>query len=385
MPADFHPLLADSNGKRPAREAAEGHARMTTSLERNERPDPLAELAELANLVARVRAPVEAELARTLDEAKARAASAGPRAHDVVAGLAALATRGGKRLRAVLVAAAYEACDGEGGASRVTLAGVAVELLQAYLLIHDDWMDQDDVRRGGPSVHVALRGVLGDARLGDVAAILAGDYGSALAQSTLLRTPVAPDRLLEAARVFGRIQEDVVTGQVLDVLDVAGPVEVKHDLKTGSYTVRGPLALGAALAGASADARSTLDRFAAPLGVAFQLRDDLLGTFGDAKATGKPVGTDLREGKRTALVEEAEKDRDASRLLARVLGVEDAADDEVAALVARLVACGAKDRVEARIDALLDGARTALAESSFSAHARVVLGGAARALASRET
>jgi geranylgeranyl diphosphate synthase, type I len=371
-----------SAAARSSRDVEESPARMTASPH-----DSVEAQKEFFQLAARVRAEVEAELARTLDEAKARAQAAGPRAHDVVAALAELATRGGKRLRAVLVAAGYEACAGQGGATTVTLAGVAVELLQAYLLIHDDWMDQDDVRRGGPSVHAHLRGVLGDARLGEVAAILAGDYGSALAQSTLMRVPLPAERVLEAARVFARIQEDVVTGQVLDVLDVgaaAGPVEVKHDLKTGSYTVRGPLALGAALAGASPAARATLDRFAAPLGIAFQLRDDVLGTFGDAKATGKPTGTDLREGKRTALVEEAEKDRDASRLLARVLGVADAPDHEVAALVARLVACGAKARVEARIDGLLAEAGATLDASQFTAHARAVLGGAARALASRE-
>ena len=344
--------------------------------------------SDWTGLALRVRADVETALAATFDDAKARARSAGPRAHDVVRALAELATRGGKRLRAVLVAAGYEACGGEGGASRVILAGVAIEVLQAYLLVHDDWMDQDDVRRGGPSVHASLRVVLGDTRLGDVAAILAGDYGVGLAQSTLLRVPLPAERVLEAAKVFARIQEDVVTGQVLDVLDVghaSGPVEVKHDLKTGSYTVRGPLALGAALAGASAEARKTLDGFASPLGVAFQLRDDLLGTFGDAKSTGKPIGTDLREGKRTALVCEAEKDRDASRLLARVLGVADAPDDEVAALVARLEACGARARVETRIAGLLAEARAVLAASAFSAHARAVLEGAASALASRES
>jgi geranylgeranyl diphosphate synthase, type I len=385
VPADLNPLLAllPADETRP-RHVADAHALMTLTSD----TPPTDRSTAFRELALRVRADVEAALAATFDEAKTRAQAAGPRAHDVVAALAELATRGGKRLRAVLVAAGYEACDGEGGAATVTLAGVAIEVLQAYLLVHDDWMDQDDVRRGGPSVHASLRVVLADTRLGDVAAILAGDYGVGLAQSTLLRVPLPAERVLEAAKVFARIQEDVVTGQVLDVLEVghaSGSVEVKHDLKTGSYTVRGPLALGAALAGAPVAARKTLDGFAAPLGIAFQLRDDLLGTFGDAKATGKPIGSDLREGKRTALVEEAEKDRDASRLLARVLGVADAPDDEVAALVARLEACGARARVETRIAGLLTEARAVLAASTFSAHARAVLEGAASALASRES
>jgi geranylgeranyl diphosphate synthase type I len=246
---------------------------------------------------------------------------------------------------------------------------------------------------------------MGDARLGDAAAILAGDFGSGMAQEALLSVDVAPARVLEAARVFARIQEDVVRGQLLDVVgsldpvrtpggacdersessdgDVNAQVEMKHDLKTVSYTVRGPLAMGAALAGASPARVDALDRFARPLGVAFQLRDDLLGVFGDGAATGKPVGSDLREGKRTALVAAAMEDREASRLLPRVLGVSDAPDEEVHALVRRIEASGAKGRVEARIDALVAEARVALDGAPFDEGARDVLSGAAAALGDR--
>jgi geranylgeranyl diphosphate synthase type I len=287
-------------------------------------------------------------------------------------------------LRAVVLAAAYEACRGEGGAERVGKAGVALELLQTYLLIHDDWMDQDEVRRGGPSVHAALRKSLGDTRLGDASAILAGDYGAGLALGALLAVDAPPARLLEAARAFARIQEHVVRGQLLDLLDSSEDVEVKHDLKTGSYTVRGPLAMGAALAGASDEQKEALERFGRPLGIAFQLRDDLLGVFGDPSATGKPTGSDLREGKRTALVVAVRGDRDAERLLPRVLGVSDAPDEEVQALIARIVASGAKAKVEARIDALVGEAREVVARAPFAADARVVLLGLAKALGDRE-
>ena len=117
--------------------------------------------------------------------------------------------------------------------------------------------------------------------------------------------PLAPERVIEAGRAFARVQREVIIGQLIDLRGApasAEQVESMHDLKTGSYTVRGPLAIGAILAGASAEQRAALDRFAAPLGVAFQLRDDLLGTFGDPRATGKPAGNDVRRGKRTALV-----------------------------------------------------------------------------------
>jgi geranylgeranyl diphosphate synthase type I len=192
---------------------------------------------------------------------------------------------------------------------------------------------------------------------------------------------------VEAARALARMQVDVVRGQVIDLRASAADaraVEAMHDLKTASYTVRGPVAVGAALAGASADRVEALARFASPLGVAFQLCDDVLGVFGDPSATGKPAASDLRRGKRTALVVEVERDAEARRLLPRVLGVEDASDDEVDALVRRIVASGAKSRVEQRIDALMQEARAALASVDLAESGRAVLAHAITALARRE-
>ncbi len=302
--------------------------------------------------------------------------------HDAVRGLV---MRGGKRLRAVLLAAAYVGCGGA-RASDVAMGGVSLELLQAYLLIHDDWMDDDEVRRGGPSVHAMMRERFGSAREGDAAGVLAGDYAAALAHEALLEVAARPEHLLAAARELARVEADVTCGQLLDLrasADSPAAVEAVHALKTASYTVRGPLVMGAALAGASAARQSELARFATPLGVAFQLRDDLLGTFGDAAATGKSVGGDLRKGKRTAIVAEVEADPDARRLLDRVLGVEDAGDDEVNALVARIVASGARARVEARLAVLARQASGALVEMNLTEDARSVLRGAVTALTER--
>ena len=296
-----------------------------------------------------------------------------------------LATRGGKRVRAVLLRATYEAC---GGASTVATALIAIELLQTYLLIHDDWMDDDDVRRGGPSVHAMLRERFGSSRDGDVAGVLAGDYAAALALEALSETPVAAERVTEAVREFARIQASVIIGQLIDVRAAAkgAPgVEAMHDLKTGSYTVRGPVALGAILAGASPDVRAALDAFARPLGVAFQLRDDLLGTFGDPAATGKPQGSDIRQGKRTSIIAELESSPLAQPLLARAHGVRDAAAGEVEALVACMVSSGAKARVEARLAVLLSQARAALLSAGLAAPRVLVLQGAIAALGERET
>jgi geranylgeranyl diphosphate synthase type I len=355
-------------------------------------------VATFPELVARVRASVEARLSVLLDEAVGAMRPCGPDAVAAVDALRGLCLRGGKRFRPVLVAAANEACGGKalledgGGASEpVVLAGAAIELLQAYLLIHDDWMDGDDVRRGGPSVHAMLRGAYGDIAAGDAAAILAGDYASALAQQALFAMPLPGDRVVEAGRAFARVQREVIAGQLVDLRGtpstghpLAG-VESMHDLKTGSYTVRGPLAIGAILAGATPEQRAALDRFASPLGVAFQLRDDLLGTFGDPKTTGKPAGNDLRRGKRTALVAALADDAGAQPLLERVLGVAEASDAAVAAVVARMETSGARARVEARLRELLAAAERELASAPLGALGKGWLHGAVRALGERDS
>jgi len=279
--------------------------------------------------------------------------------------LSGLALRGGKRMRAALVGAGYVACGGEGSWRAATSAMLAIELLQAYLLVHDDWMDDDDVRRGGPTVHVAMRAHFGSASLGDASAILAGDLACGFAQEALLESSAPPPRLLAAARAFARIQVDVVRGQMAEMAAVTGrpapPVETIHALKTASYTVEGPLALGAALAGADADRVAELSRYGRPLGVAFQLRDDLLGIFGDAAATGKPVGNDIRQGKRTSLVAAMEGDAVAAPVLARAFGRSDASAEDVAAVMRAMETSGARDRVEARLGRLLAESRDALA------------------------
>ncbi len=344
------------------------------------------------------KAAVDADLTRWLG---ARAADARRHADDVgvvADAVLALSTRGGKRVRAVLLAATFEACVDHGrhagtepareGSSPVGMALVAIELLQTYLLIHDDWMDDDDVRRGGPSVHALLRDKFGSSRAGDVAGVLAGDYAAALALEALSETPVAAERVTDAVREFARIQTNVIIGQLIDVRAGAKgtvAVEAMHDLKTGSYTVRGPVAIGAILAGASPDLRASLDAFARPLGVAFQLRDDLLGTFGDPSQTGKPHGSDIRQGKRTALIAELETLPQAPPLLARAHGVHDASAGDIEALVAFMISSGAKARVEARLAFLLNQAETALLRSGLEPSRLLVLRGAIAALGERHT
>ncbi|MFO0676054.1 MAG: polyprenyl synthetase family protein [Polyangiaceae bacterium] len=337
--------------------------------------------------LARVRAAVDDVLRRTLETSTSRATELGGTLPRVVASLAALTMRGGKRFRAGLLVGSYEACGGEGGVDAVVDAAAALEFLQVYMLVHDDWMDGDELRRDGPSVHADLRRAFGDTALGDASAILAGDFASALAQRLLGSVRVDGARLLRAQAEFARIQEDVVFGQLLDMhagAADAASVERMHQLKTGSYTVRGPLAMGALLAGASESALRSLERFAEPLGVAFQLRDDLLGAFGSSERTGKPSGSDFRQGKRTSLVIEVEGDERGRALLAQVFGRANAPDSDVDALRLRMVECGAKNRVEARLEQLLDEARARLRTCRLTDSGTRFFEGAVDALGERE-
>jgi geranylgeranyl diphosphate synthase type I len=304
---------------------------------------------------------------------------------DVVAMASAardLTLRGGKRYRAALLIAAYEGVRPSAPLGPAFAAGAALELFQSYLLIQDDWMDGDLVRRGGPSVHAALTGVFGGTELGNASAILASDLTWNLALETLAALDAPPERALRVIQRFCRMHEDVVVGQELDLLGRTEDVEAMHALKTGSYTVRGPLALGAELGGGSAETIAALERYAAPVGVAFQLRDDLLGTTASASATGKAVGGDLRAGKRTAVMAEAVRRANAaeSKAIERVFGRADASDEAVGEAMAALEACGAHRAVAERLDELCREAAELAERLPISERAQELLLGAALTL-----
>jgi geranylgeranyl diphosphate synthase type I len=341
---------------------------------------------DFRRFVADVRGHVDALAAAWLDARMREVRLQGADVEAAAEAVRSLVLRGGKRMRAVLLAASYEACGGEGGSAAVAPVGVAVELLQAYLLVHDDWMDGDDVRRGGPSVPAMMRERF-EARRSEFVSVLAGDLASAWSTRALLDADIAPARLLSAAREFARMAEDVVKGQILDVAEAAHDpraVEAMHALKTASYTVRGPVLMGAALAGAPAQVVAGLTAFAEPLGVAFQLRDDVLGVFGDPRTTGKPAGSDLRCGKRSAVVVEATGDPDFAAIVAPVLGRHDVPQAALAAAIGQLAASGVQGRVEARIAAKAREAREALGGVDLVARGRALLAQAIVAMTERD-
>ncbi len=201
---------------------------------------------------------------------------------------------GGKRLRPAFCYWGHRAA-GAADAAPIVRAAAALELLHTFAIVHDDVMDDSPRRRGVPSSHVHLaeqhrrRGMVGDhERYGRSVAILAGDLAAVLADHLLVDSGFAPDALLPALERYDRMRTEMAVGQLLD-LGGAGHTDERTarrvaSLKTGSYTVEGPLLIGVALAGGSPDVAACLSRYGRPLGQAFQLRDDIL----DGDAAGPP-------------------------------------------------------------------------------------------------
>lgn len=316
-----------------------------------------------------VRERVDVILERFLRE-KVRAARAlSPELEVVVNAAAALTLRGGKRVRPALAVAGFASVAPLVDLDAVCDAAASFELLQTFLLIQDDWMDRDDVRRGGPSVHALLRASFDEHRAASVA-ILASDLSCAWAFEVLSSARFDRARVAQAIGAMHAMIEEVVLGQYLDVIG-SREVELVHRLKTAGYTVRWPLRLGALLGGASPAQLEALDAVALPLGIAFQIRDDLLGTFGEPSVTGKPAASDLRSGKETAIVAEARASLGASwPAFTQVLGRADADDAAIASARALLVESGVRARVESLLATKIEAALSALGAASLLENGR---------------
>jgi len=306
---------------------------------------------------------------------------------------------GGKRLRPAFC---YWGARGAGapGSDDLVAATASLELFQACAIIHDDVMDGSDTRRGRPAVHRRFAALhrteawQGDPEaFGAGAAILLGDLCLAWSDEMLATSGLPAEALGRGDRVFAEMRSELMGGQYLDLLEQArGGGSVERALrvaryKSAKYTIEKPLHLGARLAGAGQDVMDGYSGYGLPLGEAFQLRDDLLGVFGDPDATGKPAGDDLREGKRTALVAMALEAATPAQagVVRRHLGDPHLGDDGVAQLREVLVDTGACGRVESLVGELLDDALVALAAAPVADDARGVLEQLAYAATSRTT
>lgn len=232
-----------------------------------------------------------------LTEVLAARRNALPEASPLIDAIEAVIVAGGKRLRPAFCYWGFRAA---GGADRPEIVDVAasLELLHTFAIVHDDIMDAAPERRGAPSVHAAH---------GVDFALLVGDLALVLADDLFMSSGFTPEELGRGFGCYSRMRQEVIAGQLLD-LEASRSTDVTEEqarhiavLKSGRYSVEEPLFIGAVLSGASDQLLEQLARVAAPLGEAFQLRDDLLGTFGTGATTGKPVDSDIREGKRNIL------------------------------------------------------------------------------------
>lgn len=309
---------------------------------------------------------------------------------------------GGKRLRPAFC---YWGWRGAGGdASDPALddaairAAASLEFLQGCALIHDDVMDGSDTRRGRPAVHHRFAGLhRGAAWLGSPetfgvgAAILLGDLCLSWADQVLLTSGMPADALHRAKTIYDEMRTELMAGQYLDLLEQArGGGSIERALrvvqyKSAKYTIERPLHIGAALAGATPEVHAAFTAYGLPLGEAFQMRDDVLGIFGDPKETGKPAGDDLREGKRTVIIATAlDRATDAQAAVVRThLG--DPALDDAGLEALRTIICdtGALAFAEEQITLRLDEALAAAASPRIDPVAQGFLTELAHAATSR--
>ncbi len=310
---------------------------------------------------------------------------------------ARVSVSGGKRLRAAFCWWGHLAVAPAEDEGPLTRACAALELLHASALVHDDYMDASDVRRGRPATHRLFTdqhrndGWRGDSeQYGAAAAILLGDLLLSWSDELLRTCGLPVQRVLDALGYFDLTRSEVVMGQFLDVsVQARGASDVDLAMKvlrykSAKYSIERPLNIGAALAGADETTQRALSRFGLPLGEAFQLRDDLLGVFGDPDVTGKPAGDDLSEGKRTVLVAHAltRAEPEDAQLLDAALGT-DLTGADVTRLQQIIDSSGARRAVEDAITRLTGQALRALDEAPIEDTARRVLRQLAQAATQR--
>ena len=343
------------------------------------------------------------QLREYLRDRRSDAAYIGPDYAELTAALEEFVLRGGKRLRPAFAYWGWRAvADDDANPADPAMLRLfsALELLHACALVHDDVIDASATRRGLPTVHRLFSEKHGSSKwhgsseqFGISAAILLGDLALVWADDIVATSDLPADAQARVRRVWSAIRTEVLGGQYLDIVaESSGAESVASAMtvniyKTASYTISRPLQFGAAAAADRPDVLAAFHELGTSLGVAFQLRDDVLGVFGDPAVTGKPSGDDLRSGKRTVLlaeaVERAEKvDPVAAKLLRTSIGTE-LSDTQVKELCLVIESVGALAAVEGRIDSLTRRSLEILTAAPIDARAKVGLAELARLAANR--
>lgn len=298
--------------------------------------------------------------------------------------IAVLLRAGGKRFRPAFCYWGYRAALGTNSKAIVKVSA-ALELLHTFALVHDDIMDASEERRGLPTVHV---------RLGIGTALLVGDLALVLADDLFMRSGFEPDALNRAFESYSRMRKQVIVGQHME-LGLTGRIEVDEEeirlvarMKSGRYSIKEPLLIGASLGSETARVTPVLNEFGELLGEAFQIRDDLLGTFGEREEVGKPVDSDIREGKKNILfartvrlLEGPEKEFFVSHWG----GGEDLSAEDIERIKALIVASGGLAASEHLLEELNGKAMDALEGIDLNSEARGALTALAKSATSRSS
>lgn len=312
-----------------------------------------------------------AELQKWFDHQRQSAVGIDPAACDLVEAIAGLSISG-KRLRAQLLYWGWRAAGGDPLSVIPVQAAAGIELFQTAALIHDDVIDRSDTRRSMPSVHKQLEEIHSQngwdqdpAHFGISAAVLIGDLALTWSEQVFSRALALAGYPEKAAEDFHRMRTEVMIGQYLDVhAEVAAaqvPLEDAYHralqilrFKSAKYSAEHPVVLGFLLAGGTDEKVEQYREFALALGEAFQIRDDVLGIFGDPTTTGKPAGDDLREGKRTVVIAVHMQLADTTQksAVSQVLGNAEATDAQIAGARTAITSSGALHTVEQAIQQL---------------------------------
>jgi len=343
--------------------------------------------ADITDLLEQYQEQINARLAWFFDAKIEEASGISRHTRDVVASAKEYTLRGGKRLRPIFCIYGYK-CLRADNEEAILDAAISLELMQSYLLIHDDIMDEDELRRGNRTFHILCKelcerefGVTKAHKFGENVAIVGGDLLESYGAEVLATSSFKSEYVQKALAAYAKIVKNVGYGQILDLTAERkgsfseDEILTIHHLKTASYTIEGPLHIGALLAGATEADLTVLSTYGIPLGLAFQIQDDILGLFGSAGKTGKPVGSDIREGKKTLLILHAlERCSEADKaVILNALGNDAVTDGKIEAVRAIVRSTGSLEYSKALVRELIEKAVATISGSRFRAEAQAFL------------
>jgi len=311
----------------------------------------------------------------------------GPELDPVAIGIEKFLLDSGKRLRPLFAYVGYLA-TGNTVNPEIVKALSSLELIHVCALIHDDVMDGSDTRRGAPSIHKSFEAMHikenlngSSSKFGVASAILMGDLALVWSAQMLHNSGIKDHELINVLPFYDEMRVELMAGQYLDVFEqslatqsIDRSMKVAR-FKSGKYTIERPLHFGGALGNGSADLLKTFTEYGIPLGEAFQLRDDMLGVFGNPKETGKPAGDDLREGKRTALIAATfdKANKTQMEVLNEYFGDPNLSNDQISLLQEIIVETGAQSHIESVIKQLAETSLNALTYEGISLEGKQLL------------